>query len=98
MDTTAADPATPAPPTPAAAPPGLAARAPLPRRLSLVMAVATGVAVGNLYYARRLLGAMARSFHLPLAPPGLVAPSPRLATGFGLLLLTPVRASAIGGG
>lgn len=76
--------------TAAAPPPPSGAPAPLPRRLVLVMAAATGVAVGNLYYAQPLLGAMARSFRLPLAPLGLVATCAQIGYALGLLLLTPL--------
>ncbi len=71
----------PAPSTPASAP---------PRRLVLVMAVATGVAVANLYYAQPLLGAMASSLRVPLAALGLVTTLSQIGYAWGLLFLTPL--------
>ena len=59
-------------------------------RLVSIMAVATGVAVANLYLAQPLLGAMARSLRLPLAALGLVATLAQIGYALGLLFLTPL--------
>lgn len=54
------------------------------------MALATGVAVANLYYAQPLLGAMARSLGRPAAALGLVATLAQVGYALGLLFLTPL--------
>lgn len=60
------------------------------RRLILLMALATGVAVGNLYFNQPLLHAMSRSLHVPQAALGLVTTLTQVGYALGLLLLTPL--------
>lgn len=70
---------------------GQPAAAPGPsRRLVVVMALATAVAVANLYYSQPLLSAMAATLHLPPAPLGIVTTLAQVGYALGLLLLTPL--------
>ncbi len=66
------------------APPGLA------RRLVLVLAVATGVAVANNYYAQPLLEAIRRSFHSGPGEAGLVVTAAQIGYAVGLIFLLPL--------
>ncbi len=60
------------------------------RTLVAILALATGIAVANLYYAQPLLGAMAQSLHLRPAPLGLVVTLSQIGYAIGLLFLTPL--------
>ncbi len=79
-DTTAAA----AQPTPAPSHPALS------RRLILVLAVACGLMVANLYYAQPLLGDIARAFGVGSGAAGLVVTLTQLGYAAGLLLLVPL--------
>lgn len=77
--TTAAVQPTPAPSHPA-----------LSRRLILVLAVACGLMVANLYYAQPLLDDIARAFGVGSGAAGLVVTLTQLGYAAGLLLLVPL--------
>jgi predicted MFS family arabinose efflux permease len=62
----------------------------LPRRLVLLMAMATGLAVASNYYAQPLLGILATHFGIDVARAGLVVTVAQLAYAAGLLLLVPL--------
>lgn len=94
---TSATPATPAAPAaPATTPPAaggsgpLDARGRLERRLVVVMAMATGLAVANNYYAQPLLPAMGRALHMSSGEAGLVVTVAQIGYAVGLLLLLPL--------
>jgi len=71
---------------PASAPPHPA----LSRRLILVLAVACGTMVANLYYAQPLLDDIARAFGVGSGAAGLVVTLTQLGYAAGLLLLVPL--------
>jgi predicted MFS family arabinose efflux permease len=62
----------------------------LSRGLVLLMAVATGLAVANLYYVQPLLPAVADDLGLPSATAGLVVTVLQLGYAAGLVLLLPL--------
>ncbi len=62
----------------------------LPRRTVWVLAVASGVAVANLYYAQPLLAELATTFRVPADAMGLAATLAQVGYGFGLLFLVPL--------
>lgn len=62
----------------------------MPRRLVVVMAIATGVAVANDYYAQPLLATIGRDLRLPTAVAGLVVTLAQLGYAAGLLFLLPL--------
>ena len=59
-------------------------------RLVLVMAVATGSIVANLYYAQPLLHEIARSFHVGSAATSLIVTCTQIGYAAGLLLVVPL--------
>jgi predicted MFS family arabinose efflux permease len=72
--------------------PGGVQRAPagrMSRRLVAVMAVATGVAVANMYYAQPLLHAIGVAFGIGPAPSGLIITASQIGYAGGLVLLLP---------
>lgn len=58
--------------------------------LVLVMAVATGASVANLYYNQPLLALMARTFHVGPAAIGVVTMLTQIGYATGLLLFVPL--------
>ena len=62
----------------------------LDRRLVAVMAVATGMAVANNYYAQPLLPVMARTLRMSPGVAGLVVTAAQLGYALGLVLLLPL--------
>ena len=60
------------------------------RRLVAVMAVATGLAVANNYYAQPLLPAIGRSLHLGPGVAGLIVTVAQAGYALGLILLLPL--------
>src|SRR5207302_4901083 len=62
----------------------------LPRRTVWVLAVASGVAVANLYYAQPLLPELASAFRVPADTMGLAATLAQVGYGLGLLFLVPL--------
>ncbi|MBB3801227.1 putative MFS family arabinose efflux permease [Xanthomonas arboricola] len=63
---------------------------PLPRRLVLLMAAATGLAVASNYYAQPLLETLAQAFGIQVRSAGAVVTAAQLAYAAGLLLLVPL--------
>lgn len=59
----------------------------LSRRQILVMAIATGIAVGSQYYNQPLLGVIAKDMD---APAGIVATTTQIGYALGLILLVPL--------
>ncbi len=62
----------------------------LPGRTVWVLAVASGVAVANLYYVQPLLAELARAFRVPADTMGQAATLAQVGYGCGLLLLVPL--------
>jgi len=62
----------------------------LRRGLVLVMAVATGLAVANNYYAQPLLPAIGKSLHMSSGVSGLIVTVAQVGYALGLLLLLPL--------
>jgi len=62
----------------------------LARSLVVLMAVATGVAVANNYYAQPLLPVMRHDLHLSSAVAGLIVTVAQIGYALGLLLLLPL--------
>jgi predicted MFS family arabinose efflux permease len=62
----------------------------LPRSRVLLLAVACGLAVANVYYAHPLLDAIADSFGIAPASIGVVVTVTQIGYGLGLLLLVPL--------
>ena len=62
----------------------------LSRGLVVVLAVATGVAVGGDYYAQPLLAAIRHSLHVGSAAAGLVVTASQVGYALGLLFLLPL--------
>jgi len=58
--------------------------------LVLIMAVATGIAVGANYYAQSLLPTIARAFGVSSARAGFIVTTAQLGYGLGLLLIVPL--------
>ena len=65
-----------------------------PYRLShflvLVMAVASGITVANLYYIQPLLVIIADSFHVTQVSVGFVAMLTQIGYAFGMLIILPL--------
>lgn len=62
----------------------------LSRRLVLLMAVACGAAVANIYYAQPLLSTIAGDFHVPDSTAGLLVTASQVGYAAGLVLLVPI--------
>jgi predicted MFS family arabinose efflux permease len=62
----------------------------LERTLVFTMAVSTGLAVANNYYAQSLLAAIGRSLHMSSSVSGLVVTAAQVGYALGLLLLLPL--------
>lgn len=65
-------------------------QAPLSRRLVVLMAVACGAAVANIYYAQPLLNTIARDFHVSDGSAGLLVTASQIGYAAGLVLLVPI--------
>jgi predicted MFS family arabinose efflux permease len=81
--------------TPTTTPPGRTARGGAPRQaglsvIILVMAVACGLTVANLYYAQPLLALMASSFHVSQGTAAIVVTATQLGYAAGLAFLVPL--------
>lgn len=63
---------------------------PLSRSLTLLFAVASGLAVANVYFAHPLLDVIADDLHLSRAATGFVVGVTQLGYGLGLILLVPM--------
>lgn len=63
---------------------------PLTRGLILLMAVSTGVAVANIYYAQPLLHSIAQYFAISYAQAGIIVTVAQLSYALGLVLLVPL--------
>ncbi len=57
---------------------------------TLILAVASGLSVANIYYAQPLLDLMARDLALPIASAGLVVTLTQIGYAFGLILAVPL--------
>jgi predicted MFS family arabinose efflux permease len=62
----------------------------LTRAVVLLAAVASGLAVANVYYAQPLLDAIADDFHMPRAGIGIVITLTQIGYGLGLLAIVPL--------
>jgi Arabinose efflux permease len=62
----------------------------LSRRVMLLFAVASGLAVANAYFAHPLLDVMADDLHLSRATAGLIVGATQVGYGLGLVLLVPI--------
>lgn len=62
----------------------------LNKSLILLMAVSTGVAVANIYYAQPLLHSMAHYFSISYAASGIIVTVAQLSYALGLILLVPL--------
>jgi predicted MFS family arabinose efflux permease len=60
------------------------------RRLVVLLAVACGVAVANLYYAQPLLDTIGRSLHVSAGAAGLLVTATQVGYAAGLVLLVPL--------
>lgn len=60
------------------------------RALTLVFAVATGAAVGNLYWAQPLLALIGRDLHVSAASTGLLVTLTQIGYAAGILLIVPL--------
>jgi predicted MFS family arabinose efflux permease len=65
-------------------------RSGIDRRLVLLLAVACGAAVANLYYAQPLLDVIARDLHVSAGAAGLLVTASQIGYAAGLLLLVPL--------
>jgi predicted MFS family arabinose efflux permease len=63
---------------------------PLPKRLVLLMAVACGAAVANIYYAQPLLSTIAHDFGVTDGTAGLLVTASQVGYAAGLVLLVPL--------
>lgn len=63
---------------------------PMPRALTLLFAVAAGVAVGNLYWAQPLLEYIARSLGVSTGAAGLLVTVTQVGYAIGVLLVVPL--------
>lgn len=57
---------------------------------ALILAMASGLSVANIYYAQPLLDLMARELALPVASAGLVVTLTQIGYAFGLILAVPL--------
>jgi predicted MFS family arabinose efflux permease len=62
----------------------------LSRRLVLLLAVSTGVAVATNYYAQPLLATIGHSLHLASGEAGLIVTASQVGYVLGLMLLVPL--------
>ncbi|BDL38010.1 MFS transporter [Methylorubrum sp. GM97] len=62
----------------------------LERVTTLILAVAAGLSVANVYYAQPLLDAMARDFRISPSAIGLVVTLTQVGYGLGLILIVPL--------
>lgn len=62
----------------------------LSRTLIIVMSIASGVAVANIYYLQPLLGSMAQFFHITQAHAGFIATLIQIGYAGGLLFILPM--------
>lgn len=62
----------------------------LSRRLVLLMAVAGGAAVGNLYYAQPLLDVIARDLHVGQGTAGLLVTATQVGYALGIMFIVPL--------
>jgi predicted MFS family arabinose efflux permease len=62
----------------------------IPRRMTLLLAVACGLIVANLYYAQPLAGPIGAALGLPPAATGLIVTLTQVGYGVGLLLIVPL--------
>ena len=62
----------------------------LERVTTLILAVAAGLSVANVYYAQPLLDAMARDFRISPGAIGLVVTLTQVGYGLGLILIVPL--------
>ncbi len=60
------------------------------RRLTLLFAVAAGIAIGNLYWTQPLLGFIAGDLHAATATAGWLVTTAQIGYAVGLLLLVPL--------
>ncbi|WP_074012147.1 MFS transporter [Candidatus Sodalis sp. SoCistrobi] len=58
--------------------------------LTLIMAIATGLAVASNYYAQPLLDAIARTYHLSVREAGFIVTAAQLSYACGLMFLVPL--------
>jgi len=62
----------------------------VPNWITLLLAIACGVIVANLYYAQPLVGPISTDTHLPLASAGLIVTLTQIGYVFGLLFIVPL--------
>ncbi len=70
--------------------PSIPRASPLPRSLVLLLAVACGLTVANMYYAQPLLDTIARALHVSSGEAGLTVTVSQLGFAVGLALLVPL--------
>jgi len=70
--------------------PAIPSQRPLSRTLVLLMAVACGAAVANIYYAQPLLSTIARDFSVSDGTAGLIVTASQVGYAAGLVLLVPL--------
>jgi hypothetical protein len=63
---------------------------PITRGLTLLLAVACGVIVANIYYVQPLAGPISSALGLPLSATGVIVTLTQIGYGVGLLLLVPL--------
>ncbi len=61
-----------------------------PQWITVLLAVACGVIVANLYYAQPLIGPISTDIHLPLASAGFIVTLTQIGYGIGLLFIVPL--------
>ncbi len=62
----------------------------MPTRLTVLFAIAGGVAVGNLYYSQPLLHLIGTDLHVDTAHAGLLVTGTQIGYALGVLLLVPL--------
>lgn len=62
----------------------------LPRITTLIIAIAAGLSVANIYYAQPLLDALARDFGISPASVGIVVTLTQVGYGLGLIFIVPL--------
>jgi predicted MFS family arabinose efflux permease len=65
-------------------------RVPLSRGLVLLMALASGAAVGNLYYTQPLLDVIARDLHIGQGTAGLLVTTTQVGYALGIMFIVPL--------